>query len=67
MALGAIGWWIKRQVNRLDAQEDRIEELEKDHVTRKEMRDMQHHIDGSIKSSEERIANRIDRLYDKIK
>jgi len=63
----AIGWWIKRQIGRLDSQEDRIEELEKDHVTRQEMKDMQYHIDSSIKSSEERLANRIDRIYDKIK
>jgi len=61
-----IGWWVKRQVARLDHQDTRISELEKDHVTRQEMKDMQAHIDSTVRSSEQRIADRIDRLAERL-
>lgn len=66
LLMTAIGWWVQRQIGRLDDQEDRIEELEKDHVTRREVREMQQHIDASIRSSEDRLANRIDKVYEKL-
>lgn len=66
MAVAGVGWWIKRQVSRLDAQDDRINALERDHVTRREMRGLQEHLEKTVKESETHIVNRIDNLYQRL-
>ena len=57
-----IGWWVKRQIGRLDEHDQRLQHIEQDYARRSDI----DRVIKAVKDSHYDTNKRIDRLYEQL-
>lgn len=60
--LSLVGWWVQRKIARSERLEERVAALERDKVTKADIRDLRESMEDTVTRSSARVESRTDEI-----